>query len=156
MERVRTIEQAKALHKKYAGEDGDPKHISGARDVAEPTGAGSAGVQAEDKNGIDLDPEALAAAERKLGQHYFELAAYLEQAKRLEGHLQDGKSPVAKPMGHAFNIRAGVDEGGVQATLRAYLEELAALRESISQAGATHRTFDEDSAADLRPRESDR
>jgi hypothetical protein len=151
---VRNLTQAKELRKKYAGEGKDPKHIESARDVAEPTGAGSAGVEAEDVDGIDLDPEALAAAERKLGEQYYELAGYLAQAKGLEGKLHDGETPVAGPMGKAFNLRASTGEGGVQATLQAYLDELASLRESIRQAGATHQNFDADAAAELKPRES--
>jgi hypothetical protein len=148
---VRNLTEAKELRKKYAGADRDPKHIEHARDVAEPTGAGSAGVQAEDGDGIDLDLEAVEAAQRKLGQHYLELSAYLERAKSLDGQLNDGKGPVAEPMGKAFTLRAGADEGGVQAMLRAYLEELSSLRESIRRVGSTHQEFDQQSAAGLGP-----
>ncbi|WP_020669560.1 hypothetical protein [Amycolatopsis nigrescens] len=155
MDTVRSKTEAAALRKKYAAQEhGDKEPVRHASDVAAPTGAGSAGVLAEDKDGIDLDLDALKAAEAKLAEHYDELVGYLGQARELEGKLYDGKSPVAGPMGRSFNKRAGAHEGGVQATLVAYLAELSALREAIQEVGSTHQNFDDDAADTLRRRGS--
>jgi hypothetical protein len=126
-----------------------PKHVATARGVRDPTGAGSAELVGEDDGRIELDPQEIAAADAELGRRYEELSDLLAQAKELEAPLKDGSGPVATHLRQAFGLRGSADTG-VQATLRQYLDELAALREAIRQAGASHQRMDEQAQDSLR------
>jgi hypothetical protein len=99
---------------------------------------------------IELDPEVLESAERELMDRYNELSGYLSSARRLDGELQDGKSPVTRPMGRAFGLRGGAGAGGVQAALQGYLTELATLREAIRQVREAHVNNDQQAAGIMR------
>lgn len=151
VQRVRSEQDARELRRELRRQerehrDGPVRHAS---DVAAPTGAGTADVVAEGADGIDLDPEEIATAERELGKLYYEIASYLQQAQQLAGPLGDGKGPVARHLRRAFGLRGGEDPGGVQAALRAYLEELAGLRDAISRVGAVHQASDDEAAATM-------
>jgi hypothetical protein len=130
--------------------------IEHARDVDEPTGAGSAELVGEDGGRIELDPAEIAAADAELGRRYDELNDLLAKAKDLESPLRDGDSPVAAHLRKAFGMRGSADTG-VQATLRDYLDELDALRQAIRNAGAGHAENEADiqaTLAGLRDREA--
>jgi hypothetical protein len=150
LERVRSRAEARELRDEWRAElreerreDRERLHAS---DVAAPTGAGAAIIVAEDGDGIDLDLDQLNAATAALDQRYQEIAGYLREAVELDGRLADGSSPVTRPMRRAFGIRGGAEEGGIQAALRAYLEELDAMRVAIRQVGALHQAQDEQAA----------
>lgn len=151
LERVRGRAEARELRDEWRAELRDERredrHRQHANDVAAPTGAGAATIVAQDGDGIDLDLDQLTAATAALDQRYQELSGYLREAVELQGELADGSSPVTHPMRKAFGIRAGAEEGGIQAALRAYLAELAAMREAIRQVGALHQAQDEQAAA---------
>ncbi|TVT35722.1 hypothetical protein FNH05_25985 [Amycolatopsis rhizosphaerae] len=129
----------------------EPHHsgtVERARDIARPTGAGSAELVGEDGGRIELDPGEIAAAEAELGRRYDELAGLLERARELEAPLQDGSGPVSAHLRKAFHLR-GSAEFGVQATLRDYLDELSALRDAIRQAAAGHEQNEAEARAAL-------
>lgn len=126
-----------------------PKHVASADDVRAPTGAGSAELVGVDDGAIELDPQEIAAADAELARRQDELSDLLAQAKELETPLRDGSSPVAAHLRKAFGLRGSADSG-VQATLRGYLDELAALRDAIRQAGSSHQRVDEQAQDSLR------
>jgi hypothetical protein len=131
----------RALHKqqlKDAPRSGDPKTAA----PPELSGAGTAEIVAE-TGIIELDPAEIAAADAELARREDELSGSLEQAKLLAHPLKDGTSPVAAHLRKAFGIRGSAD-GGVQAILRQYLDELAGLRTAIRQAGTGHVQQDSD------------
>ncbi|MEV4315336.1 hypothetical protein [Actinocrispum sp. NPDC049592] len=111
------------------------------------TGMEDAGDEADR---IELDPGELNWAEQELAARYDELAGYLSSARELGGGLQDGTSPVTRPMGRAFGLRGGVGMGGVQVALQGYLTELAALREAIRQVRESHVNNEQQTAGVMR------
>lgn len=112
-------------------------------------------IAADGADRIELDPAELDMAERELARRYDELAGYLATARELGVELQDGKSPVRRPMGRAFGLRGGAGVGGVQTALQGYLNELAVLREAIQEVRAVHQTNDQQNAAAMRARQGE-
>jgi hypothetical protein len=66
---------------------------------------------------------------------------HLKAAQHLMGPLGDGGGPVTGPMRKAFLARADVD-GGVQAALLDYLEEMVAVRVAILNTLSTYEGVD--------------
>lgn len=148
LEEVGSRREARELLKEYRRQERESREgpMRQAAQVAGPSGAGAAGVMGDDKDGIDLDPVEVAAAEKRLSELYAELAAYKTQAGELAEMLRDGRGPVAAHMRRAFGQRGGAGPGGLQAALQEYLTELARLREAIAQVGATHQASDDATA----------
>lgn len=88
------------------------------------------GVTGVGMDGIEVDFDALRQAEQELAALHDDLMRHLRNASELTGPLGDGGGPVTVPMGKAFKSRADVD-GGVQAALVDYLEELVGVRIAI-------------------------
>jgi hypothetical protein len=130
-------------------EAGRSAPVPGAAQVAAPSGAGAAGLVADGTDGIELDFDELAEAQRAIDRKYDELAAHLKQAQELSGPLRDGKGPVTTPMRKAFGVRGGEAGGGVQAALASYLDELDRLRIAIRQVAADHQGQDTEAATAL-------
>ncbi|XVV01517.1 hypothetical protein ACQPW3_29530 [Actinosynnema sp. CA-248983] len=138
MERVRDEEHARRLLKDL--ERDKPRHER-PPDVAAPTGAGFADVVAQGGDRIEMDPAELAEAVRRLDALHEEIATRLGESVELERPFGDGRGPVARHMRAAFGLRGG--HSGVQWALRAYLDELGALRAALQQVGVTNQTQDE-------------
>ncbi|WP_433262715.1 hypothetical protein ACQPZF_30230 [Actinosynnema sp. CS-041913] len=147
MERVRGIEDAKRLRDQYEDE---PRRHAPLPPVAAPTGAGAAGIVAQDGDRIELDFSELTAALGKLDELHSTLYDHLDKADELQKPFGDGKGPVTHHMRRAFGLRAGDLDGGVRTALRSYLDELEALRTALHQVGATHQAEDEAAAEKLR------
>lgn len=134
--RVSDWDDARSLHKQFAKSEHKPaRRVQDAASVHDPSGAGNAELVADDSGTIELDPAEIAAADAELAQRQDELAGYLRQAGQLASPLKDGSSPVAEHLRKAFEVRGSAD-GGVQATLQQYLDELSALRDAIHAASA--------------------
>jgi len=148
LEEVGSKREARELLKDYRQQERESREgpMRHAAQVAGPSGAGAAGVIGEGKDGIELDPAEVAAAEKRLGELYAEIAGYKAQAEELSGPLGDGGGPVAAHMRRAFGLRGGAGPGSVHAALQEYLAELARLREAIAQVGATHQASDDATA----------
>lgn len=116
--------------------------VAKADQVEAPRGAGSAELVG-DAGRIELDPAEIAAAQAELDRRHEELSALLTHAGELEAPLRDGSGPVSVHLRKAFGIRGSAD-GGVQAILRDYLDELAALRDAIRQAADTYQRNEAD------------
>ena len=101
------------------------------------------GAAGTNMDGIATDFDALATAERELAGLHDELVDQLRSANTLSDALSDGASPVSAPMRRAFLNRADV-EGGVQAALVDYMEELFAIRMAILQTLQTYQGIDGD------------
>ncbi|MEC3976723.1 hypothetical protein [Amycolatopsis sp. H20-H5] len=125
-----------------------PAHVGKAAGVARPEGEGATGLVADGTDGLTLDYAELAAAQRALDERYREIEGHLGSATELGSPLRDGKGPVSDHMRQSFGKRGGGADGGVQAALRSYLTELAALRETLGQAMAAHQRQDQ-AAADV-------
>ena len=97
---------------------------------------------------FELDPAAMSAAFKELDQHMRDLASYQAVAADLYRALPDGHSPIAPQMRKAYKDRADFD-GGVQAVLQDYLDELADIRDSIAMSSATYSELDQGAAADV-------
>lgn len=104
------------------------------------------GVTGTGMDGIDVDFAALRQAEQELATLHDDLIQHLRDASELTGPLGDGASPVTVPMGKAFKSRADVD-GGVQAALVDYLEELVGVRVAILSTLAEYEGVNNDMAA---------
>lgn len=138
---------AERLREGLRAEENTP--VLKASQVAAPSGTGAAGLVADGTDGIELDFDELAEAQRAIDGKYDELAAHLKQAQELSGPLHDGKGPVTGPMRKAFGVRGGEAGGGVQAALASYLDELDRLRSAIRQVAADHQGQDAEAAAAL-------
>lgn len=140
--RLRDKADAKRFLREHGEQPRTPRHVASAKDVEAPTGAGAAELVGEDGGRIELDPAEIAAADAELARRHDELSELLAQAKELEAPLRDGSGPVAAHLRRAFGLR-GSAERGVQAILRDYLDELAALRAAIRNAASSHQRADE-------------
>ncbi|WP_370962351.1 hypothetical protein [Amycolatopsis sp. cg9] len=125
-----------------------------AADVAKPAGGGSAALVAE-ADVIALDYDEVERAKAAIDARYQALSGHLTAAAELGAPLADGHGPVAHWMGRSFGLRGGADPGGVQATLRSYLTELASLRQALDTVATTHRRNDDEAAAVLQVGEAD-
>ncbi|OLF17383.1 hypothetical protein [Actinophytocola xanthii] len=142
-ERVDSFSEAKELYREHR-----PRTVAY---VAPDIRAGELpvhGVNGTNMDGIAADFDALVTAERELAQLHDDLFAQLREANSLSGPLGDGSSPVTGPMRKAFLDRADVD-GGVQAALVDYIEELFDVRSAILQTLSTYQGVDGDAAARL-------
>ncbi|GAB3433731.1 hypothetical protein [Actinophytocola sediminis] len=99
-------------------------------------------------DGIAVDVDALVRAERELADLHDDLFAQLREAGTLTGPLGDGAGPVATHLRQAFLDRADLD-GGVQAVLVDYLEELVTVRSAILATLGAYQGVDNDLAARL-------
>jgi hypothetical protein len=117
-------------------------HVAKADQVDAPSGAGSAELIG-DAGHIELDPAEIAAAQAELDRRHEELTTLLTHAGELETPLRDGSGPVSVHLRKAFGLRGSADSG-VQAILRDYLDELAALRDAIRQAADAHQRNEAD------------
>ena len=149
MARVRDKEDARRLAEGARDERESPR-VARAGEVAAPTGSGSAGVVADPTDVIELDYDEILATEAELARRHEELSRYLAQATQLGGTLQDGSSPVTRPMRTAFGLRGGNAAGGLQAALEGYLTELTALRQTISRVRVAHEQHDQAVSTALR------
>ncbi|RSD21363.1 hypothetical protein [Amycolatopsis eburnea] len=125
-----------------------------AADVAKPDGGGSAALVA-DAGLIALDYDQVEQAKAALDERSRALSAHLAAAAELSTPLTDGHGPVAHWMRRSFGLRGGTDPGGVQATLRSYLDELASLRQALDTVATTHHRNDDEAAEVLRAGERD-
>jgi hypothetical protein len=98
---------------------------------------GQHGVTGQSIDGIEADFAMLRDAERKLADLHDQLMSHYRAAEELTEPLSDGTSPVTGPMRKLFHSRADV-EGGVQATLLDYMEELINVRVAILQTLQTY------------------
>ncbi|CCH33604.1 hypothetical protein BN6_63600 [Saccharothrix espanaensis DSM 44229] len=148
MERVRGIEDARRLRdeldRERRGRPAPPPR------VAAPTTAGATPIVAQDGDRIALDFDELDAALTTLDELHDTLGEHLRRADVLADHFGDGKGPVALHMRRAFGLRGSGQDGGVQSSLRSYLDELGALRAALRQVGSTHRAEDEAAAEGMR------
>lgn len=103
------------------------------------------GAAGTNMDGIATDFDALVAAERELADLHDDLYDQLRAATALAGPLGDGSSPVTAHMRRAFLDRADI-EGGVQAALVDYIEELFAVRSAILETLRTYQGVDGDAA----------
>lgn len=99
--------------------------------------------------GVEADLNELRAAERELARLHEGLMEHLRAANALTEPMTDGSSPVAKHMRKAFFDRADI-EGGVQAALVDYMEELMAVRAGILDAVADYEGVDSAAAEQLK------
>jgi hypothetical protein len=104
------------------------------------------GITGTGMDGIDVDTDALRQAEGELAALHDDLMKHLRDAGELTGPLGDGGGPVTVPMRKAFKSRADVD-GGVQAALVDYLEELVGVRLAILNTLADYEGVNSDMAA---------
>jgi hypothetical protein len=105
-------------------------------------------VDAVGMDGIQADFAALRDAERRLAELHDDLAGHLTEAEELTGPLSDGTSPVTGPMRAAFHSRAD-NEGGVQAALLQYMNELMAVRNGISETVSTYEDAETHAVSEL-------
>ncbi|TCO52963.1 hypothetical protein [Actinocrispum wychmicini] len=125
-------------------------HIAKASEFAAPTGAGADAVVADGgADGFDLEPQALDQAEQDLARLSDEIGDHLRAAEVLGVVLQDGKSPVTRPMRRAFGLRGGDEPGGVRTALQGYMDELTAIRNAIRQVRTIHTENDHNAANGL-------
>jgi hypothetical protein len=98
--------------------------------------------------GFQLDPDAMVEAYRRLAVLRAELDGHRKTAIRLADPLLNGtaKNPVAKKMRWAFHDRADTD-GGVQAVLQDYIDELDDIQDAIRITLATYTDLDSAAAA---------
>jgi hypothetical protein len=98
--------------------------------------------------GFELDPDAMVEAKRRLAGLRDELVAHQKTANRLAAPLANGtaKNPVVKEMRSAFSDRADND-GGVQAVLQDYIDELDDIQDAILITLATYKDLDSGAAA---------
>lgn len=98
--------------------------------------------------GFKLDPDAMVEAYRQLARLRAELDTHRQTATRLAEPLLNGttKNPVVKKMRWAFHDRADTD-GGVQAVLQDYLDELDDIQDAIRVTLATYNDLDSGAAA---------
>ncbi|UJW32685.1 hypothetical protein L3Q67_02510 [Saccharothrix sp. AJ9571] len=154
MARVRTREDAELGRDQARVERGREKrerdNRARAADVECPSGAGEAGVVPSYSDVLAMDYDQVIAAETALARHYDHLSSFLPGAQQLGARLQDGSSPVTRPMRQAFGLRGGAAPGGVQASLQGYLAELASLRHTLAGVRAAHEEHDQSAAAGLR------
>ncbi|WP_290057781.1 hypothetical protein [Amycolatopsis solani] len=125
-----------------------------AADVAKPEGGGSAALVAS-ADVIALDYDEVERAKAAIDARYQALSEHLGAAAELGTPLADGHGPVAHWMRRSFRLRGGDDPGGVQATLRSYLTELASLRQALDDVATTHRRNDDEAATVLRAGDTD-
>ncbi|MEU4806065.1 hypothetical protein [Actinosynnema sp. NPDC023587] len=148
MVRVHGVQDAKRLRDELAHEQrvrpAPPPRVDA------PTTAGATPIVAQDGDRIALDFDELDSALNRLDALHDALWEHLHRSDRLSDDLGDGKGPVALHMRRAFGLRGGGQDGGVQSSLRSYLDELGALRTALRQVGATHRAEDEAAAEAMR------
>jgi hypothetical protein len=104
------------------------------------------GVAGTGMDGIEVDLDALHNAEQELRELQKKLQDHLEQATELGDQLHDGKTLVARHMRQAFLDRVDA-EGGVQAALEDYIDEVDEVRMRIRETLATYQELDSDAAA---------
>jgi hypothetical protein len=104
------------------------------------------GVTGTGMDGIEVDFDELRQAERDLAALHYELVEHMNKATELGGPLGDGTSPVTGPMRRAFFERADL-EGGVQAALSDYINELLGVRWAILATLEAYDAADEESLA---------
>lgn len=140
-ERVDSFTEAKGLYREQR-----PQSVAYfAPDVR----AGAApvhGATGTNMDGIATDFDALVQAEKELAELYDDLFDQLRAAKGLTGPFGDGASPVTATMRRAFLDRADI-EGGVQAALVDYIEELFDVRMAILQTLRTYEGIESDATA---------
>jgi hypothetical protein len=100
-------------------------------------------------DGFEIDQDAMINAHRELGDLRKQLEGQLETARQLAEPLQDGTSLVATQMRKAYVDRADPD-GGVQAVLSDYLDELDEIRDAIRMSLEMYGDMDADAARGLR------
>ncbi|MGQ0839411.1 hypothetical protein [Actinokineospora sp.] len=144
MTRVRTMQQAEALrseHQETTGAFMMPDITVGPR--------GNHSVSGTGMDGVEADYAELTRADKALAELHDQLVGQLRTATELSEPLRDGGGPVAAQMRRAFLDRADAD-GGVQAVLADYIEELTAVRMSIRETLQAYQQVDEQAAAALR------
>lgn len=143
--RIRNEHDARELRHKY-------HETKSAMVVGGTTSMGGAApdrtITGEGMDGIQVTPEQLIQADKQLAAAQDQLMTHLATAKELAGPIGDGKGPVANTMRSAFLNRADTD-GGVQATLRDYLEELTKVRSAINATLSTYVNVDDSVAQDM-------
>jgi hypothetical protein len=98
--------------------------------------------------GVEADLNELRVAEQELARLQEGLLEHLRAANALTEPMRDGTGPVTTHMRKAFLDRADLD-GGVQAALTDYMEELLIVRGNILDAVAAYQGVDEDAVAQL-------
>lgn len=142
-ERVDSFREAKELYREHRPQSVayfSPDIRAGAAPVH-----GAAGTNMD---GIDVDLDGLVLAERELAELHDDLFAQLQAATTLSGPLGDGSGPITTHMRKAFLDRADV-EGGVQAALIDYMEELLTVRAAIVQTLSAYQGVDNELAGRL-------
>lgn len=143
-ERVDSFQEAKELYREHR-----PRSVESYFSPDIRAGAMSShGAVGTGMDGIAVDLDDLVRAERELAELHDDLFAQLRAATALDGPLGDGAGPVALHMRRAFLDRADL-EGGVQAALVDYIEELFTVRSAILQTLAAYQGVDGELAARL-------
>lgn len=139
-DRVDSISEARKLYREHRRHRHEGHVTDYEAGPAPRYGVGGTGM-----DGVDVDLEQLRQAEHDLADLHDGLVDHLRAAQDLSGPLNDGTSPVTTPMRKAFRDRAD-PEGGVQAALVDYLDQLVAVRSAILDTLATYAGVDGDEA----------
>jgi hypothetical protein len=142
-ERIDNRREAERLADKY-----DPVKV---RNVAANDGVGPRpihGLAGTGMDGVEVDLDLLARAEKQLGDLHDDLTAQLTEAGRLLEPMSDGTGPVTRPMRRRFNRLADAD--GLLGALWDYRQELINVRMAILATLSSYRRVDSDAADRLR------
>jgi hypothetical protein len=110
---------------------------------------GTFGVAGTGMDGIEVDPQALIAADRELDRLHRRLLDHLRDADKLADQLHDGKTLVSRHMRRKFLDKVEA-EGGLKAALEDYLDELKDVQIRVRESLAAYQDLDTDGAARIR------
>lgn len=145
MTRERIDNFTEAVHLR---DDYDRPKIHRVRPNDEVGAAPAHGVAGTGMNGIEVQLDALAQAQRELGVLQDKLLGQLDAARGLTDELRDGGGPIAAKMRRTF-LQLADAEGGVQTTLTEYMAELFDMRIVMLQTLASYQRVDDDAVAEL-------
>jgi hypothetical protein len=129
--------------------DDHPKVRPDRNNVRVPVGpTADHGMTGTGMNGFELDPEAMRATLKELGDLRAKLEGFRREAQRLAEPLPDGGGLVAMQMRQAFLDRADLDNG-VQAVLEDYILELDSVEDTIRSTLEAYESLDARTATDL-------
>jgi hypothetical protein len=142
-ERIDNRREAERLAEQY-----EPVKVRNVRTDDSVGGRPLHGLTGTGMDGVDVDLDLLARAEKQLGDLHDDLTAQLTEAGRLLEPMQDGTGPVTRSMRRRFNRLADAD--GLQGALWDYRQELINVRLAILATLSSYRRVDADAAERLR------
>jgi hypothetical protein len=101
------------------------------------------GVTGTGMDGMEAQLDALLTTEGRLAGLQNDLMAQLHDAEKLTDELKDGSGPIAVKMRRTF-LQLADNDGGVQAALRGYINELFGVRLAIVGTLHSYRRVDEE------------